>query len=278
MVKAKFRYQPKRYLPLVCLAFPFLFNGCLKSIPYEREQLEAFFDRKENIQLTFETDRGKQVAFFLPPLMKPDRAPEKIAILYPGINAVALGWLNFIRSEDDPNAGYLLIDYPGRGLSQGFMDPEENYKNTEGALAALAKHFGVEKVDTEFCLLGHSFGTGAALQFAARQKVSRIVLVAPFDTLRRAVAQRSVILSVLMPAQIDNVELVKKILASGEIPSITIIHGSSDASLPPEMGRKLAGIRPELIEYYEIPQGDHTSILTTHRDLIFHSLLGTPED
>jgi pimeloyl-ACP methyl ester carboxylesterase len=276
MSKVKFKYQYQNFLPLVCLAFLLLFNGCLKSIPYEREQLEGFFDRRENIQLSFETDKGTQSAFFVPPLIQPERVPEKIAILYPGINALALGWWNFIRLEDDPHAGYLLIDYPGRGFSQGFMNPEENYKNTEGALAALAKHFVVAKVVSEFGLMGHSFGTGAALQFAARKKVSRIVLVAPFDTLRNAVAQRSVILAALMPAQIDNVELIRSILASDDfdVPSITIIHGSKDASLPVEMGRKLAAVNPDLINYYEIPQGDHISILTTHRDLIFHSLLG----
>jgi len=272
---AKWKYQGNIFFSMICLFLLLFPNGCLKKISYEQDQLEVFFKRKENIQLTFETDKGTQVAFYMPPSLKPNDVPEKIAILYPGINAVALGWYKFIRLGDDLKAGYLLIDYPGRGLSEGFMQPEENYKNTEGALAALANHFGVQKVDTELCLMGHSFGTGAALQFAARQKVSRIVLVAPFDTLRNAVAQRSVILGALMPAQIDNVALVKSILASDQKPTITIIHGNRDTSLPVAMGRKLAAVNPDLINYHEIPQGDHISVLTTHRDLIFHSLLGT---
>jgi fermentation-respiration switch protein FrsA (DUF1100 family) len=100
------------------------------------------------------------------------------------------------------------------------------------------------------------------------------VLVAPFDTLRNAVAQRSVILAVLMPAQIDNEALLKGILAGDVKPAITIIHGSRDTSLPVEMGRKLADTNREVIEFREIPEGDHVSILTTHRDYIFHSLLG----
>lgn len=276
--KAKCKYQGKYFFTMVYLFLLLLPNGCIKHISYEQGQLEVFFKRKENIQLSFETDKGTQVAFYVPALLKPDSVPERIAILYPGIYAVALGWYQFIRLEDDLKTGYLLIDYPGRGLSEGFMNPEENYKNTEGALAALAKHFGVETVDTDFCLMGHSFGSGAALQFAARQKVSRIVLVAPFDTLRNAVAQRSVVLSILMPTQIDNVKLIRNILTNDDKPSITIIHGSKDTSLPVEMGRKLAAVDPDLINYYEIPQGDHSSILTTHRDLIFHSLIGTNEN
>ena len=123
--------------------------------------------------------------------------------------------------------------------------------------------------------MGHSFGTGAALQFAARQKVYRIILVAPFNTLRKAVAQKSTILSVLMPAQIDNAKLIENILTNDDKPSITIIHGSKDISLPVEMGRELAEIDPELINYYELPESDHSSLLTTHRDLIFHTLLDT---
>ena len=105
------------FFSAIFLTIAFFFNGCLKSIPYQSEQLETFFYRKENIQLSFETDKGRQVAFYVAPLIKPDCIPEKIAILYPGINAVALGWWDFIRLEDDPGTGYLLIDYPGRGLS-----------------------------------------------------------------------------------------------------------------------------------------------------------------
>lgn len=274
MTKATRQPQFKNYLALICLCSLLLIQGCLKRIPYEKSQVETFFEREENIQLAFTTDKGKQVAFYVPPPVYPDRVPEKIAILYPGIQAVALGWWNFIRLEDDEKAGYLLIDYPGRGFSEGMMHPEENYKNTEGALAALAKHFGIKEIDSEFCLLGHSFGTGAALQFAARQKVTRIVLVAPYNTLRKAVAQKSFILSVLMPAQIDNAALVKELLASDSRPEITIIHGSKDKLLPVEMGRELAKTDRRNIRYVEIPEGDHTSILTTHRALIFHTLLG----
>jgi pimeloyl-ACP methyl ester carboxylesterase len=276
--KAKWKNQLKNFSPLICLFLLLLNSGCLKHIYYDQSQLEIFFKRKENIQLSFETAKGIQIAFYVPPLLKPHSVPKKLAILYPGIYAVALGWYKFIRLEDDLKTGYLLIDYPGRGLSEGFMDPEEIYKNTEGALAALSEHFGLDRVNAELCLMGHSFGTGAALQMAARQEVSRIVLVAPFDTLRQAVAQRSIILAALMPAQIDNVKLIRKILTNDDKPSITIIHGSNDTSLPVEMGRKLAAVDPDLIDYYEIPQGDHSSILTTHRDLIFHSLTGTNEN
>jgi len=269
-----FGVMVRMFLNIICL-LPFFFSsGCMKKIPYEPDQVNTFFKREENVQLAFSTPKGKQVAFYIPPLDHPEQAPHKLYILYPGIESVALEWLSFIKLEEDPRAGYLLIDYPGRGYSEGIMNPNKIYLNTEGALNTLADHFDIEKIDAELSLLGYSFGTGSVLQYAARSSVERIVLVAPFNTLRKALAQLSVLLSLVTPAQINNVKLIKELLQRENPPEITIFHGAKDASLPVEMGRELANINPDFIQYHEIPQGDHSSILTTHRDLIFHSLLG----
>jgi hypothetical protein len=262
-----------RYLLVLVILVTFL-SGCLKNIPYEPLQVETFFSRPENLQLEFTTDKGRQVAFYVPPLKDPKSPPRQIAILYPGIESVALGWLHLIEPDDISTTGYLLIDYPGRGLSEGLMRPEKNYKNSEGALLALAKHYGLNHLNAELYLLGHSFGTGAALQFASRHQVNRVVLVAPFNTLRKAVAIKSLFLSILLPAQIDNREIIGKLLRSDHPPDITIIHGAKDLSLPVKMGRELAEIDPEKITYHEFPEEDHTSILTNQRDLIFRTLTG----
>ena len=183
------------HFKIICLLMLIFGFGCMKNIPYEQDQVNAFFKRKENVQLSFTTNKGKQVAFYIPPLTNKKEAPKKLAILYPGIQSVALEWLPFIRLEDDNETGYLLIEYPGRGYSEGLMNPKKVYKNTEGDLVALAKYFEMKELEAELSLLGHSFGTGAALQFATRSRVSRIVLTAPFNSMRKALAQRSFILS-----------------------------------------------------------------------------------
>ncbi len=259
---------------LLTIILMLAFSGCLQKIPYEPAQIEAFHERPENVQLEFRNGKGRQVAFYIPPDNEPELPPARIAILYPGIETVALGWRRFIKLEEKIDTGYLLIDYPGRGFSEGFMHPEENYLNSEGALKALAEHFGIREIGAELNLLGHSFGTGAALQFASRHPVKRIVLVAPFTTLRKAVAEKSIILSLLMPAQIDNREIIRKLLAAEVSPEITIFHGARDTSLPVSMGRALAAIDPERIEYFELPEDDHVSLLTSRRDLIFRTLNG----
>lgn len=248
--------------------------GCMKHIPYQDDQLATFITRGENVLLPFTTEKGKQAAFYVPPLEHPEMPPGRIVILYPGIYSVALGWLKFIRLEDDPRTGYLLVDYPGRGLSEGRMRPGENYLNAEAALAALAQHFGIDSIRAEMSLLGHSFGSGAALQFALRHDVRRIVLVAPFNTLDRAVALRSRVLAFILFSQIDNVEKVRLLLAKPSPPEITIIHGTRDTVLPVTMGRELAAVDPENILFHEIEDGGHVEILTSQRDLIFKAVLG----
>jgi len=152
------------------------------------------------------------------------------------------------------------------------MQPEENYLNSEGALRALAQYLGQDKVDAKLSLLGHSFGTGAALQFAARRSVNNVVLVAPFNTLRQAVAQMSSILAFLMPAQVDNRALIGNLLAADKPPAIHILHGRRDQTLPVKMGRELAAIDSDRIAYYEFANEDHISILISQRDLIFELL------
>ncbi len=271
MLKNRFIFISAFFFLMITLL---LLGGCMKPIPYNPDQVTAFHAQTGNISLEFVTDRGRQVAFYIPPINTPEQPPARINILYPGINSVALGWQRYIPPRGDPDVAYLLIDYPGRGLSEGSMRPDKNYLNTEGALKALSNKFGGVKITAELSLLGHSFGAGAALQFADRTTVARIVLVAPFNDLKAAAALQSWFLSVIMPLQIDNREIIRKLLQTEPTPQITILHGTLDKTLPVTMGRELAAIAPEQINFYEFADDDHVGILTNRRDLIFDILHG----
>lgn len=259
-------------LPLLILSVATLFSGCMKSIPNDPGLQSQFEQRPDNMMLEFVTDKGRQVAYYLPPLRNPDRPPQKLVIMYPGINSIALGWLRFIKLEEDQATGYLLIEYPNRGLSEGAMRPEDNYQNSVGALKTLASHFGLEKLTTSLRLLGHSFGTGMALQFAAIEPVDAIVLVAPFNDLKEGVKQKSWFLSVIMPSQIDNRELIRELVAGENPPRISILHGRRDTVLPFYMGEDLAQVAPDKTKFYPFEKDDHTTILTSQRQLIFSLL------
>jgi len=269
-------FQPGRIaarLPILASLLLLLW-GCMPEIPPAPGLFAAFDELPGHRRLVFTTSQGRQVAYYLPPQHDPAAPPAHLVILYPGIGSVALGWLRFIDPAAAPDTGWLMIDYPGRGESAGKMDPAELYQNSEGALAALANHFWVGQITAELSLLGHSFGSGAALQFAARHPVKRIVLVAPFDTLRRAVALKSWLLALLLPSQIDNRELIAELLHASDPPVITILHGASDQTLPVRMGRNLRDVAPDRIDYREFPDDSHVGILSTRHDLIMAALVG----
>lgn len=261
------------FLRLLILFVALCVTGCMRPIPGDPVLQGEFEQRPENVMFEFYTDKGRQVAYYLPPVVDSGVVPEKLVVMYPGINSIALGWLKFIKLHEDTGAGYLLIEYPNRGFSEGAMRPEENYENSIGALKALAKHYGVEKVTASLRLLGHSFGTGMALHFAAMEHVDDIVLVAPFSDLKEGVKQKSWFLAMIMPSQIDNRELIREILAQKDSPQITVLHGRQDATLPFSMGKELVQLAPSKVRFYPFDHDDHTSVLTKRRDLIFKLLL-----
>lgn len=263
-----------KFRPGPIAALLILLWGCMPEIPPAPELTAAFVELPGSLRLEFTTEQGRQVAYYLAPPTNSARPPAQLAVLYPGIGSVALAWLGFIDPAEAPNTGWLMIDYPGRGESAGKMDPADLYQNSEGALAALAGHFGVGQTTAELVLLGHSFGSGAALQFAARHPVKRIVLVAPFDTLRRAVALKSCLLALILPSQIDNRELIGKLLHKPDPPVITVFHGAGDLTLPVRMGRNLRDVDPDRIIYQEFPDDSHVGIISTRHDLILNALTG----
>ena len=99
-----------------------------------------------------------------------------------------------------------------------------------------------------------------------------IVLVAPFNDLKEGFKQKSWFLSVIMPSQIDNRELIRELVAGENPPRISILHGRRDTVLPFYMGEDLAQVAPDKTKFYPFEKDDHTTILTSQRQLIFSLL------
>ena len=91
--------------------------------------------------------------------------------------------MNLIQTIPNPDTGYLLIDYPGYGISEGKPNPGSILENSEHALQTLLKKKSWAADAARPCVLAHSLGGAAALQFAARNYVRKIILVSTFTTM-----------------------------------------------------------------------------------------------
>ena len=243
---------------------------------YQQAELDSFLQQQQGRTLSFQTRAGNQTAFYVPPKADPSAPPAPLVICYPGIGTRALDWLWLADRCPDSRAGFLLIDYPGRGLCQGRMRPKYLPESSDGALATLAAQLGVERaaLERDTRLIGHSFGTAAALQFACRLETPprAIVLVAPLTTLHKALFRRFGPLAWLNPDRMDNRAYLTQLHGAPEPPAVAIFHGNADNALPVKMGRQLAALFPKWIRYREIPGVDHVGILRTCGDQFLEAL------
>lgn len=233
--------------------------------PYFARELQGLPNNL--VELDFGTGSGRQTAFYLAPTGA-TRLPDRIWVAFCGNGSVGLDWRFFIGDFRDDQDGFLLVDYPGYGKSEGYATIAGTRAAADGALSALAERLEIEvsELEPRLNLIGHSLGAGAALDFAAQHPVQRIVLFAPFTTLREEAA--TVVggwLSRLLVENYDNRARLKELSRRTLRPRIAIVHGMNDDVIPFRMGQALAQEFPELVQFFPIPDGDHVSVLRLSR-------------
>jgi len=240
--------------------------------PYPVDFTAEATERLEEI--TYSTSSGQQTAFFLRPSEGELGNLTHVWILFGGNASLALSWLDLIIDFPDKQSGFLLIDYPGYGKCQGKPSRESIRESALEAFAELSKKLNAEPKAISLSLIGHSIGAGAALDFAVRSSPRRIVLVAPFTSLRD-MAKRVVgwPLCYLLRGNFDNAARLAEMSAQAAPPSIHIIHGSDDEVIPVWMSRKLKELFPKLLSYDEVPGATHNTILDSEKERIVASML-----
>ncbi len=243
------------------ISFTVLFQHRFIYFPlrYSTKQLEEA--RTAGVrEVRFRTSQGSQVAFFWRE-GDSQTAPQNLWLVFGGNGDVALAWLTLFGAFPDPGRGYLLIDYPGYGLCRGSPNPETILESSQRALKTLLETEGWKMGANSLCVLGHSLGGAAALQFAAKDLVGKIVVVSTFTTMDEMVrTQIHLPLGHLLRHRFDNVASLKAILSRKEVPEIWIFHGQADEIIPPKMGRTLANLDPTRIKFSEIPGARHNDV------------------
>ncbi len=234
--------------------------------PYRDDHLAMI--PRDAIQLDYKISCGTQTAWYVPPRsssIPPGQLPDRLWILSGGNGSLALFWGDVVHASPDGEAGYLMFDYPGYGHCEGEPSPDSMAESGDAALQALAAHLDttLENVkNTRVRLLGHSLGAGVALAFAQRHNVDRVVLIAPFTSLR-AMADKAVSpwLGWLLRHNFDNLTALTNLSQRAPQPRVIVTHGTLDNVIPVEMSRRMKEQLPNLVEYIEIPGANHESIL-----------------
>ncbi|MBF0286285.1 MAG: alpha/beta fold hydrolase [SAR324 cluster bacterium] len=255
--------------------FLFVFQRQFIYFPRSYDRQYDFKHYRGLIPLEYQTPEGKQTSFYLSPDNNSTPVPEPLWILFGGNAALALDWYGFAAGYSDPKAGFLLIEYPGYGKCEGKASPDTILVSTEQALAQLALHLQInkEQLTKHLHILGHSLGTGAGLQYAAKHPVEQIVLVSPFTSLLD-VACRTVgkPICYLLQHRFDNQARLEEIASFSPLPQVQIIHGTLDRVIPVQMGRRLAHQFPQMIVYLEIQHANHNQIFSLSEQEI-HSIM-----
>lgn len=258
-------------------AFLLLSAGCApvqgSSLYFPRVYPGGFEERlPETVRpLRYDTGEGTQVAFYVPPRNSVGGAePETLWVLFHGNAATALSWLPYIRTFPDEKAGFLLVDYPGYGACEGSPSRPGIIENGDGALGALARSLEIpkESLQTDLATLGFSLGSAAAMEFAVRHPVRRVVLLAPFTSITDMAERRFGFLGHAAVDRFDSMARLEELAQREDPPSVRIVHGTSDEVIPFTMGEELAEAHPELARLTPVEGSGHNDLIARNWALI----------
>lgn len=209
----------------------------------------------------YETGQGRQVSFYQPP--RSGGEPKRLWLVCCGNGGVALAWYDMMPFAPDPEAGFLLFDYPGYGFCEGSCTPGRILEASEAAVEALRGRLGLDRaeLDRRLGVFGHSLGAATGLQYAARHPVRRIVLAAPFTSMVD-MGHRTLFWPCgwLVWHRFDNRARLDEIATRPSPPPVAILHGDRDGFIPPAMGRELAESHPGFVTFTSVPNADHDDV------------------
>ena len=218
---------------------------------------------KDGVEIEYKMPFGKQTAFYIP---RSDGSPKRIWVAFCGNGSLALDWTGLIRDYPQNGDGFLLIDYPGYGKNAGYATIASTRVSADAALHELALRLHLDESRIPLCVLGHSLGSAAALDFAVHHRVEKVVLVAPFTSLREEVA--TVVgryFARVLIENYDNRENLDTIYGGNPQVRVVIFHGTDDGDIPVRMSRALAKQFPK-IEFREVADSDHMTVLEKARE------------
>ncbi len=157
--------------------------------------------------------------------------------------------------HDQLGVGIFIFDYRGFGASEGKPSERGLYQDGEAALEWLREHPAAGR--HRHLLLGRSLGCAIAVEMARRHPPWRLVLDAPFSSIRAMANDRGrwagLLSWVLFRSKFDSLRKIKEVRAP-----VLVCHGDRDETIPFYHGRRLFEAANEPKSFYTIANGGHT--------------------
>jgi pimeloyl-ACP methyl ester carboxylesterase len=231
--------------------------------PYDESYAYAF--PADGVEINYTVATAKYRAYYIPATAP---LPKHLWIAFCGNGSLALDWTTILREYPGNDDAFLLIDYPGYGKNGGYATIASTRASADAAFKALRERLKLSEDQLTLCTLGHSLGAAVALDFATHHRVQKLVLIAPFTTLREEAATilGSWIARLLIESY-DNRANLAEVARLNPHARIAIFHGTRDQVIPVRMGRELAREFP-FVEFFAIEDADHVSVLNHAHDKI----------
>jgi len=232
--------------------------------PYDQSYAYAF--PANGVEINYSVAAAKYCAYYIPATAP---TPRRLWIAFCGNGSLALDWTTVLRQYPPNDDAFLLIDYPGYGKNGGYATIASTRLSADAALKALIERFQIDEDHLTLSTIGHSLGAAVALDFAAHHRVRKIVLIAPFTTLREEAASilGGWIARLLLESYDNRANLADSKKRNPEA-RIAIFHGTNDDVIPVRMGRELKHEFP-FVEFFAVKGADHVSVLNhAHDDII----------
>ena len=234
--------------------------------PRAYDESYAYAFPADGVEINYRVGTAKYYAYYLPGAGKP--LPKRIWLAFCGNGSLALDWTSILRDYPWNGDAFLLIDYPGYGKNGGYATIASTRASADSALSALASRLNQSEDQLRLCAIGHSLGAAVALDFAARHNVERVVLIAPFTTLREEAARifGGWVSHLLIESYDNRANLADTIKRNPNV-QIAILHGTDDEVIPVRMGRELAQEFP-VANFFAVESADHVTVLNHGHDKI----------
>ncbi len=153
------------------------------------------------------------------------------------------------------NYDVLYLDYRGYGKSGGAIKSEEQMIDDGQLTYDYLKQYFPEN---QIIILGMSMGTGIATSLATRNSPAKLVLNAPYFSLKSLIREKMpIVLDFIIKYKFDTAVHLEKVKCP-----VIIFHGDKDVLIPIRHSQKLKEKHPD-IQFHVLKN-------TTHNDLILN--------